>query len=177
MQEQMEVSLKEMLDFREKKVRLVENLRNEFADCILVSLGLNIPGPGKNNEEIFSVFMRAEKSLNKLLTEKKYKINKETIISEKAGNIAVFSLKTKAAEEVKAGLIDLEEGSGIGRLYDIDVYRPDGFQVSRGDIGKEERKCLICGKSAKVCGRSREHGVEELVKRTKEIISESLLCI
>ena len=64
----------------------------------------------------------------------------------------------------------IEDGSDLGRLFDMDILRPDGAKVDRKELDLPVRKCLICGKPAKECGRSRTHSVEELQERTAEIL-------
>ncbi len=73
-----------------------------------------------------------------------------------------------------------EEPSGmkkepsLGRLFDLDVIRPDGRQVSRTELGLPQRLCLICGNSAKDCARSRWHTVAELQEKTRSILQNTI---
>jgi holo-ACP synthase/triphosphoribosyl-dephospho-CoA synthase len=43
----------------------------------------------------------------------------------------------------------------LGRLFDIDVFTPEGTKLSRG--AEQRRPCLVCGGDAFACGRSRAH--------------------
>ena len=62
----------------------------------------------------------------------------------------------------------------MGRLFDMDVLCPDGKKVDRQELGREGRKCLICGGPAQVCARSRAHTVSELQEKTWEILCQAL---
>ena len=62
----------------------------------------------------------------------------------------------------------IESISPKARLLDIDVMDKDGA-VSRGELGLDARKCLICDEDAKVCARSQKHSMEELLAKVKEL--------
>jgi holo-ACP synthase CitX len=72
---------------------------------------------------------------------------------------------------VKKVAIAVEEGSRLGRLFDIDVLWEEG-SVSRSAFGAEPRKCLLCDGDAKVCARSRAHKMEELLAEIDRILEE-----
>ena len=76
-----------------------------------------------------------------------------------------------AAKRIKVLCVQLEERSTTGRLYDIDVHSPLG-SVSREQIGFQPRKCLLCERAARLCGRSRRHSVEELTQAVFDILRE-----
>ena len=62
------------------------------------------------------------------------------------------------AEKVKDLAMQIEETHPLGRLFDMDVLGPDGRKLSR----MRYRKCLICGRQAQECARSRTHTVKEM---------------
>lgn len=74
------------------------------------------------------------------------------------------------ALKVKKRAMQLEDNLPIGRLFDIDILDPAGKHLDRVELGGKIRSCLICDKPAKECGRSRAHTVEELQKKTEEIL-------
>lgn len=170
MQEQVEISLQQVLEFREKKVWLLQQYREQYRACTIVTLGMNIPGTHKNNERIRGAFQEGTGKIRALLKKHGYEQLAETCVQNAAGNLAVFVLKKTAEKAVKADMIALEEESEIGRLYDIDVYRQDGTQVSREELHATLRKCFLCGNDAKICGRSRKHSVQELEERMYQIL-------
>ena len=65
-QENVEVTLQQMLDFRERKVNLLQQYRTVYKNCTLVSLGLNVPGLHKTNEKIIQFFLEAKDRLESM---------------------------------------------------------------------------------------------------------------
>ncbi|MBR6901803.1 MAG: citrate lyase holo-[Synergistaceae bacterium] len=61
----------------------------------------------------------------------------------------------------------IENENKFGRLFDIDVIDADGNKLSR----KNFRKCLICGKQAQECARSRTHSVKEMQEAVEKLLS------
>jgi holo-ACP synthase CitX len=55
------------------------------------------------------------------------------------------------------------------RVLDIDVITAAG-PISRGDIGLERRRCLLCPDDAKTCARKRKHPPEELRERVRQLL-------
>ena len=74
---------------------------------------------------------------------------------------------------IKKFTTDIEDATPLGRLFDMDVIRPDGLKVDREELDLEGRRCLICGGPAKVCSSRRIHTVAELQEKTTEILTEA----
>lgn len=91
-------------------------------------------------------------------------------IKEKTGYEAFYSVDANP-DFIKELMVSLEDQDRIGRLFDIDVLRPDGSKVSREDMGSAPRTCLLCGQPAHVCSRSRRHSVAELTAEIGKILS------
>ena len=94
-------------------------------------------------------------------------------VREKTGNECILLVDAEPLT-VKAITAELEDHAPIGRLFDMDVLRPDGSKVERQELGLPGRKCLLCGESAQVCARSRKHSVAELQAKTREILQEAV---
>ncbi len=94
-------------------------------------------------------------------------------VREKTGNECILLVDAEPLT-VKAITAELEDHAPIGRLFDMDVLRPDGSKVERQELGLPGRKCLRCGESAQVCARSRKHSVAELQAKTREILQEAV---
>lgn len=92
--------------------------------------------------------------------------------SEHAAGCEAFFLLDAPAREVKRCCVALERSHPLGRLWDIDVLRPDGTAVSRRELGLDARRCLLCGREAKLCARSRAHGLEEIRVRVLSILGD-----
>ena len=91
-------------------------------------------------------------------------------IKEKTGYEAFYSVDANP-DFIKELMVSLEDQDRLGRLFDIDVLRPDGSKVSREDMGSAPRTCLLCGQPAHVCSRSRRHSVAELTAEIGKILS------
>ncbi|MBQ7817105.1 MAG: triphosphoribosyl-dephospho-CoA synthase CitG, partial [Oscillospiraceae bacterium] len=87
-------------------------------------------------------------------------IKAEQII-EKTGVESYIALQQNPIK-IKRLMVQIEDNFALGRLFDIDVIKPDGEKVSRADIGMPGRNCMICGSEGASCARSRKHTVEEL---------------
>lgn len=73
---------------------------------------------------------------------------------------------------IKKFTTDIEDATPLGRLFDMDVLRPDGTKVDRKELSLFGRCCLICGGPAKVCSSRRIHTVAELQAKTTEILNQ-----
>ena len=60
----------------------------------------------------------------------------------------------------------------LGRYMDIDVISLKKIPVSREQAGYEARKCLICGRPARECMRSKVHTAEEINEIIKEAVKK-----
>ena len=65
-------------------------------------------------------------------------------------------------------MVQLEDADDLGRLLDLDVLTAPDVKLSR----PVPRTCLLCGRQAQLCARSRAHSVEELSTRVRAILSE-----
>lgn len=165
-----EVSLEEMLAARERRAAIQARLTASH-QTPLISFTLNIPGPVKVLEGIPGVFGEGCEKIRHCLASACLSCTDELILREKTGYEAFFCIPA-APEAVKRLTAPLEEETALGRLYDIDVIRTDGRKVSREEIGLPPRTCLLCGRPAHECSRSRSHSVEELVARIRKLIRE-----
>jgi holo-ACP synthase len=168
------VTLEEMLSFREKKVFMQEALHKKHEDVTIVALGMNIPGPRKTSPSILQAFSAGGEELNRLFLEHGLAVMEETVVKEKAGFLKLYAVKSQDPLFVKKITIKMEETHPLGRLFDIDVYNDAGNGIGRAELGSPVRRCLICEKDAKLCGRSRSHSVEELYGRVENIIDSWL---
>ncbi|MBQ7795748.1 MAG: triphosphoribosyl-dephospho-CoA synthase CitG [Lachnospiraceae bacterium] len=166
------VSLIEMLDARERRVWHQKELLEQF-HMPIISFTMNIAGPIKNNSEIKRGFDLG----NLWLKQELDFVGMECIhfeeISPKTGNEAFYVVNSDPLE-LKRVTAAIEEECALGRLFDLDVIKVNGEKVEREELGLGTRRCLICGKPAKECARSRTHSVEELQKKNMHIIRDAL---
>ena len=163
----MEVTLKELLDSRENRVWHQQELLDKYGG-ILVSVTLNIPGPIKDKPEYQKVM---EWGMEALLAA--FGVN--AIYSEtrflKTGAEGYICLNGLEKAEAKYLAVIIESMSPKARLLDVDVMDKDGA-VSRGELGLDARKCLICDEDAKACARSQKHSMEELLAKVLELANQ-----
>ncbi len=158
------VSLDELLAAREQR-RLRQQRAAERGSRCLISYTLNIAGPVKTFPLARLTFLEGER----LLTERLAACGLSAVAIRRGapptGCEGLYAVDGEPAR-IKALAVDLEEESPLGRLLDIDVLRPDGAGLSRTEIGREERGCLLCGRPGAGCARSRRHSAEELQRET-----------
>ncbi|MDD3250993.1 MAG: citrate lyase holo-[acyl-carrier protein] synthase [Lachnospiraceae bacterium] len=164
-----DVSLLEMLNAREMRCQLQQQLLNTYKKP-LICLTMNIPGPVKLLPGVPNAFSAACAQIENLLKERLILVLHMETVKQKTGYEAFYCIDS-APEFAKELMIVLEEQDALGRLFDIDVLRPDGTKVSREELGYPARRCLLCKKPAHVCSRSRHHRVEELTAEINRILN------
>ena len=169
----MEVTLLEMLEARERRALRQRELLNQYGRT-MVCFTMNIAGPVKNSPLIRRGYAIGKKLLRQQLGVAGIGVAYFEEIQEKTGNEAIFLLDTEPLA-VKQVTVEIEDHAPIGRLFDMDVLCPDGRKVDRQELGREGRKCLICGGMAQACARSRTHAVPELQEKTRKILADALL--
>lgn len=164
------VSMTEILDAREKRVQIQQEMLQKAPSCLL-SFTLNIPGPIKvfpytkwAYEVGISIILEGISLLNGTTLEQR-EVKKDT------GWEAFFSLNLHP-KDIKAYLLEQEDQHPLGRLFDFDVLRIDGSKLSRQELGFSERTCLLCGNPAFLCGRSRAHSARELLAKEIEMMED-----
>lgn len=162
-----EVSLLEILDAREARVRRQDALRERYGAAV-VSFTMNIAGPVKDSPLIRRGFRAGIRQLEGGLRAFNLEIlDREERIAD-TGCEALYAVRG-AAERVKQACQSVEDGSRLGRLFDMDVLTPEGRKLDRQG---GERSCIVCGAVGRGCASRRVHSVEELQNATKRIITE-----
>ena len=165
-------SVERMAERREKRVLEQREMldRGGESRCV-VCIGLNIAGPNKRGGLIDAAFAEAVEcfvsnaGIHKAIADGNgVELH---IVNENTGIEALIALDADAAE-MKRICVEIEERHPVGRLFDMDVIAKNGLKLGRS----EPRKCLICSENASICARSRAHSVEELQKRTGEMLAE-----
>lgn len=162
-----EQSLKDILRAREIRVQYQEYLLNKYKNTV-ISYKLNIPGPIKYNSLVKQIFDEGLTIFKSKLDQCLFKNLKEKTMYENSGP-EYFGVFDAEPEKIKRLTTLIEETHPLGRLFDFDVLAPSGLQLSREEIGMKPRKCLLCGKNAFECGRSRSHEVEYLIAKIQRM--------
>ena len=169
----MEVSLREMLDARERRAEKQRELLGSFQQT-MICFTMNIAGPVKNSPLITRGYCLGLGLLRRQLAAAGMEVTHFEEIREKTGNEAIFLIAADALA-VKAVTTAIEDSAPIGRLFDMDVLDKTGRKIDRQEMGKEGRRCLICGGMAAACARSRTHSVAQLQEKTTQILEAALL--
>jgi holo-ACP synthase/triphosphoribosyl-dephospho-CoA synthase len=165
-----EISLQDMLDAREKRVLEQQKILS-FYNMTLISFTLNIPGSFKQFPLAEKTFEEGKKLICSHLKRHNVIIEHVKDSSGITGYEIFYSVNSESSY-IKKLMVDIENSCMLGRIFDIDVLNAQGEKISRTDIEKEGRFCLLCGELAHVCSRSKAHNKEELIKKTIEIMQD-----
>ena len=166
-----EVTLQEILDARERRAEAQRQLLKQYARP-LISFTMNIPGPVKDSPMIRRAFDEGLRMLDDALGEAGIACASRQITHADTGNEFLCAVKASAAA-VKEICMRIEDGSPMGRLFDMDVIGLDGQKLAR----KEERRCLVCGALGRGCASRRLHSLEELNAAVTRLLREGLLAV
>ena len=167
-----QVSLLEMLDARERRVHHQQELLKQYHKP-LICFTMNIAGPIKDSPLIRRGFARGQQLLRQQFFRARLSPLHTDAHCEATGCEAFYVLDADPMT-IKKFTTDIEDATPLGRLFDMDVLRPDGTKVDREELSLSGRRCLICGGPAKVCSSRRIHTVAELQAKTTDILTETL---
>lgn len=167
-----EVSLLEMLDARERRAHRQQELLEQYHKP-LICFTMNIAGPIKDSPLIRRGFARGQQLLRQQFFRAKLSPLHTNAHCEATGCEAFYVLDADPLT-IKKFTTDIEDATPLGRLFDMDVIRPNGTKVDREELHLPGRKCLLCGGPAKICSSRRIHTVAELQARTKTILTDSI---
>ena len=168
------IDLPAILNAREERFHIQQELLGQIdlqAQGSLLLMTTAIPGPIKTNDRLNQVF-------DEMLVEVTQTVLEEAIVQEvkreKETGFEYYLLSALSPREMKELMVKIEENHPLGRLFDLDVLflNEEGHVegTSRTQLGLPVRKCFICDRPAKECGRSRRHSVEELQQKISEAI-------
>ena len=164
-----QVSLTQMLDAREKRAWTQRELLSEF-QLPIISFSMNIAGPVKNSSDIRRGFQLGKRTLFARLTEHGAHIAAQKETDEMTGCEGLYAVEGLIPQQLKELTCQVEDETPLGRLFDMDVIGADGIKLDR----MTPRRCLICGRPAKECARSRTHTVDALQAATQAILTDAL---
>lgn len=162
-----EVTLAEVLEAREARVRRQDALREKYGAAV-VSFTMNIAGPVKDSALIRRAFRLGVRQLECGLRAGSLKVlcrEKKLAITGCEALLAVSG----PAERVKRVCQSIEDGSRLGRLFDMDVISDAGEKLDRSG---GERRCIVCSAAGRGCASRRVHSVAELQDATQSMIAE-----
>ena len=159
-----QVTLRQVLQAREDRVRLQQQFLRDYR-CPLICFTMNIAGPVKNSPLIQRGFQEGLRALEMQLPPNSVK--KLRVDSTVTGCQAIYAVN-RDASELKKICIAIEEGTPLGRLFDMDVLDTDGTKLERSNL----RGCFVCGAAGRVCAAGRIHSVPQLQAVTTQILRD-----
>jgi len=168
MDTQLKKQINQIMTAKERRAARQHRLLKVYGSTV-ISLTLNLPGGYLRYERWQQVWHQAQQALKPLASVEKYHASRvglwgpETFMAVGLGSLAVKVITTT-----------IEEQHPLGRLFDIDVIDLSGKPVSRKQLGKPARSCLICEQPAVECYVNRRHTLEELTKAVETIIERGL---
>ncbi|USF26876.1 2-(5''-triphosphoribosyl)-3'-dephosphocoenzyme-A synthase [Firmicutes bacterium ASF500] len=165
-----EVTLIEILECREARVRRQDDLRNRYGTPV-ISFTLNIAGPVKDSPLFRRAFWAGQEQLRAGLRASKLEVLWQEEKLACTGCEALYAVNG-TAREIKEACVSIEDGAPIGRLFDMDVLDTNGRKLDRDEVGGGLRNCIVCGKAGKGCASRRLHTAKELQEVTCRIIEE-----
>ena len=133
------VDLMQMLDARERRALRQRELLAQYRRP-MVSFTMNIAGPVKNSPLIRRGYALGRQALMGQLRRIGAEVLHREEIDEPTGCEGLWAVDMDAAK-LKAVTCEIEDGSELGRLFDMDVLTPEGDKLDR----PAPRRCLICG--------------------------------
>ena len=162
--------LQEILKAREerwlRRCQLVEHYQSP-----VISITLNIPGPEKTKKLYQEAHKKISQDFCQYLKDQGHVSLVEEYRFTADGPEAYLILVGKhSAWELKKVAIEFENNHPLGRLVDIDIMDEEKNIISRNNLGKLERKCLLCAAPARECIINRKHSLEELLMVIENMI-------
>ena len=164
----MEITLDALLQSRDNRHALQQQLMQQHPGSTLVCLTVVMPGSVKRN--LYSV-VTAQAALTALLDRLGEHIQAVRARDLETGYEA-YLITGLPALEAKRVTCDIEDSHPLGRLFDIDVMDSDGMPITRQTVGGEPRRCLLCDHEARWCMRNHSHSQEELMAHIQRLVND-----
>ena len=164
----MEITLDALLQSRDERHALQQQLLNQHPGGTLVCLTVVMPGSVKRNLYSVVTAQAATTALLDRLGEHVQAARARDLVT----GYEAYLITDLPALEAKRVTCDIEDSHPLGRLFDIDVMDSDGVPINRQTVGGEPRKCLLCDHEARWCMRNHSHTQEELMARIQGLIED-----
>ena len=168
MEEVTEITLEQVLEAREARVREQDRLLAAYGVPV-VSFTMNIPGPVKDTPLIRRAFFSGRAALDAALAEAGFAVESAATLTAATGCEALYAVRGEALA-VKRVCTRIEDATALGRLFDMDVLDADGRKLDRAEVNGGARRCIVCGAEGRGCASRRTHTVEELQAAVKRIL-------
>ena len=164
----MEITLDALLQSRDNRHALQQQLLKQHPGSTLVCLTVVMPGNVKRN---LCSMVTVQAALTALLDRLGEHVQ-ATQARDLATGYEAYLITDLPALEAKRVTCDIEDSHPLGRLFDIDVMDANATPISRQTVGKEPRPCLLCDHEARWCMRNHSHTQEELMTRIQQMVDD-----
>jgi holo-ACP synthase CitX len=165
----MEITLDALLQSRDNRHALQQQLLKQHPGGTLVCLTVVMPGSVKRN--LYSM-VTAQAAMTALLDRLGESIIQSVRTRDLMTGYEAYLITGLPAMEAKRVTTAIEDSHPLGRLFDIDVMDNDGTPISRQTVGGEPRRCLLCDHEARWCMRNHSHTQEELLAHIQKMIND-----
>lgn len=163
------VTVADMMAAREARAQAQRTLLARWPSASVVCLTMNVAGPVKTSPLIERAFAWGWDAVRAVAAPGGALFTAD--IHPHTGPEGMLAVRADA-RELKRRLCLLEDATPMGRLLDADVIAPDGKKMERTALGLGARRCLLCGRPAPECARSRAHSAQALFERAEALMRE-----
>lgn len=160
------ITLEQLLASRDARRDMQQRLMAAHHGLTLVCLTVVVPGSVKRNRQSLTVARVAVEALRREFCPAEGMLTERDLMT----GYEAYMLVQGMPEAVKRRTCRIEEEHPLGRLFDIDVLRPDGVPMSRAEVGGSLRRCLVCGNEARFCMRNHSHTQQEIWQRIDRLV-------
>ena len=163
----MEITLEQLLEARDRRYDRQLALAKEWPDRTLVCMTVVLPGPVKRDARSLKVAEAGVKAVREVFSP----VHEECF--DRETGFEGFFVVDGDLLDVKKACCEIENEHPYGRLMDLDVLEKVGERVvpvERERVGEAPRKCLVCGRPARECMRSRAHDFVNIVQAIDKIV-------
>ena len=161
-----------LLDAREARTRRRLDLVERWGGAI-VTVTMNIPGPDKaplRYAHAFREFLDALVVFWKL----RDPLVRHAGTFESAAGMEAHLVTSLGGNEAKLLAVKFEQSHPWGRCFDVDVLDAAEAPVTRAALDLPERRCLCCGRPARLCARERTHPLSDLLVAIDSLLDRPL---
>ncbi len=159
-----------ILDAREARTRRRLDLVERYCGAI-VSVTMNIPGPDKTSARYALAFRKFFDAIF-AFWKGRDPLARRAGTFESAAGMEAHLATSLGGTEAKLLAVEFENSHPWGRCFDVDVLDANGTPVSRSTLDLPERRCLICGREARLCARERTHPFSELLAAIDSLLDQ-----
>ena len=165
----MEITLEQILAARDAREAYRKTLQARFPGACIAVFTLVTPGTIKRSPETIRLFDAGVRAIGRVIAKNELLPCVFEAHEKETGDEAYLAVKTEPCF-LKMELCKLEEAAPYGRLWDMDVIRPDGARIGRETIGFGARRCLVCGKPGRDCYSRRLHKADEVQAAARALL-------